>query len=140
MHQVKLTAILSIRFAKAIIERCEKAIFSSEEVVVFDFSPCFFADPFAITVIMGAIRAAQAEGHKVKYRSSRNQILEAYFARIGLYEWGKAEVGRTKYAGQQVELQHLSAVQYGYADAVIHVLQIFKTKSISLTLLRDHCI
>jgi anti-sigma regulatory factor (Ser/Thr protein kinase)/anti-anti-sigma regulatory factor len=123
MYHVKLPAILSVRFANAIIERCEQAILSEDNKVIFDFSPCSFGDPFAITVIVGAIKTAQAKGHKVIYKRSQNKRLEAYFKSIGLYEWGTAQVGKTKFANQQVELQHLSAVQPGYADAVIRVLQ-----------------
>lgn len=123
MHHVKLPALLSVRFANAIIERCEQAILSKDKDILFDFSPCSFGDPFAITVIVGAIKAAQAKGHKVIYKRSRNKRLEAYFNSIGLYAWGGAQVGKTKFSGQQVELQHLKAVQPGYADAVINVLQ-----------------
>jgi anti-sigma regulatory factor (Ser/Thr protein kinase) len=123
MHHIKFPAFLSVRFANAIIERCEQAILSEEKEVLFDFSPCSFGDPFAITVIVGAMIAAQAKGHKVVYRQSPNKRLEAYFASIGFYEWGKAKIGKTKFASQQVELQHLDAVQPGYADAVIRVLQ-----------------
>ncbi|MEX0736054.1 MAG: ATP-binding protein [Bacteroidota bacterium] len=104
------------------IEKCEEGITSDEETIVFDFSGCFFSDPFAITVLVGAMSACLARGKKVHYRTSPNVKLESYLGSIGFYEFGTSPVGQSKFKQRQVELQHLKAIDPTYTDAVIRVL------------------
>ena len=123
MHHVKFPAFLTIRNAKCIIERCEQAIISDEKEILFDFSICSFCDPFAITLLVGAMKACIAKAHTVKYRRSPNKRLEDYLKSISFYDWGSSIVGKSKFSSQQVELRHLTAVEPVYTDAVIQVLQ-----------------
>lgn len=123
MHHVKFPAFLTIRNAKCIIERCEQAIISDEKEILFDFSICSFCDPFAITLLVGAMKACIAKAHTVKYRRSPNKRLEDYLKSISFYDWGSSIVGKSKFSSQQVELRHLTAVEPVYTDGVIQVLQ-----------------
>jgi hypothetical protein len=123
MERIRLPGFLTIRYAKAIIQRCEQAILSDKKEVVFDFSICNFSDPFAVTLLVGAMKACAAKGHIVKYHASENKKLEGYHRSIGFYEFGGSAVGASKFARQQVELQHLTAIDPTYTDAVLGVLQ-----------------
>jgi anti-sigma regulatory factor (Ser/Thr protein kinase) len=123
MHTVKFPLLITIRNANCIIQRCENAISSGEKEVLFDFSTCAFSDPFAVTLLVGAMKACAAKGHEVIYASSENKKLDNYFKGIGFYEFGARAIDRSRFSDQQVELKHLKAVDPTYTDAVIQVLQ-----------------
>ena len=88
MYTVKLPLHLTVRNAKCLIERCEQAILSSEKDILFDFAICAFIDPFATTLLVGAMKACVAKGHEVLYEHSQSKKLERYFKNIGFYGWG----------------------------------------------------
>ena len=123
MYVVKFPLLITIRNAKCIIQRCEEAIFSSEQEVVFDFSTFAFSDPFAITLLVGAMKVCGARGHDVKYIASPNKKLDEYFKSIGFYEFGASMIRKSRFSDQQVELKHLTTIDPTYTDAVIQVLQ-----------------
>jgi len=123
MYTVKFPLLITIRNANCIIQRCEDAISSNEKEVLFDFSICAFSDPFAITLLVGAMKACAAKGHEVKFLPSPNEKLDKYFKSIGFYEFGASMVGKSRFSDQQVELKHLTAIDPVYTDAVIQVLQ-----------------
>jgi hypothetical protein len=123
MYTVKFPLLITIRNAKCIIQRCEDAISSDEKEVLFDFSICAFSDPFAITLLVGAMKACAAKGHAVKFVASPNKKLDDYFKSIGFYEFGASMVGKSRFSDQQVELKHLTSINPIYTDAVIQVLQ-----------------
>ena len=123
MHRLKFPAYLTIRNANSIIKRCNEAISSTDEEVLFDFSNCSFSDPFAITVLVGTMYACVARNHKVTYRRSQNRRCETHFKRIGFYDFGESDVGKSIYATQQVELRHLIALDPAYTSAIVQVLQ-----------------
>lgn len=123
MLHIKFPPFLTVRCADSIISKCEQAIRSKEKEVLFDFSICSFSDPFATTLLVGAMKAAIAKKHKVVYRSSPNERLENYFKSIGFYDWGSSAVGAGRFADRQVELQHLTTVNPLYTDSVLKVLQ-----------------
>lgn len=123
MHRVKFPAFLTIRNAKCLIQRCEEALLSNEKEVVFDFSICSFSEPFAITLLVGAMLATGNRGHTVKYVPSPNKKLDDYLSRIGFYAWGGGTGRESKSSGRQVELRHLKGVEPLYTDNIIQVLQ-----------------
>ena len=120
---IKFPAFLTIRNANCLIQRCEAALLSKEKEIVFDFSTCSFSEPFAITLLVGAMLASINRGHKVTYMRSPNKKLEDYLKRIGFYGWGKGTKGKLKSSGKHVELRHLNAVDPLYTDTIIQVLQ-----------------
>jgi anti-anti-sigma regulatory factor len=123
MFPIQFPAFLTIRNANSIIQRCENAFSSSDKKVCFDLSRCSFSDPFGTTLVAGAMIACIKKGHEVVYRNSKNNRLEQHFKRIGFYEFGKSEIGKTKYSGRQVELNYLKALDPTYTSAVIQVLE-----------------
>lgn len=129
MHTIKFPSFLTIRYANGIILKCEEAILSSDDEVLFDFSLCRWMEPFAITLIVGAMRQCQARNHDVKYVSSSNSKLEEHLKRIGFYDWGMSTGVHSRYAGRQVELRHLNTLDPLYTDEIIGVLQSYLTLS-----------
>ncbi|MBM4169073.1 MAG: hypothetical protein FJ215_07945 [Ignavibacteria bacterium] len=129
MHVVKFPLLLTIRNANCIIERCQAAIFSPDQEILFDLSNCAFSDPFAITFIVGAAKACIARGHVVSYRPALNKKLNEYLTSIGFYEWGKGRDGAMKYAHHQAELRHFNGLDPTYTSTIINVLQSVLTMS-----------
>jgi hypothetical protein len=123
MHIIKFPSTLTIRYASAIIKRCEEAILSNEKDVIFDLSTCWFCDPFGVTLLTGAMMTCIAHKHSVKYRKPQSNKLDQYFQSIGFYDFGKSQIGSSKFVGRQVELKHLNALDPTYTDAVLGVLQ-----------------
>lgn len=123
MYIIKFPAFLTIRNANCLIQRCEAALLSNEKDIIFDFSICSFSEPFAITLLVGAMLASIKKGHEVKYRPSPNKKLDDYLNKIGFYAWGRGKGEKTKSSGKQVELRHLVAVEPLYTDHIIKVLQ-----------------
>lgn len=121
MYVIKFPAFLTIRNANCLIKKCEAALLSNEKEIVFDFSICSFSEPFAITLLVGAMLASIRKGHEVKYRPSPNKKLDNYLNKIGFYAWGRGKAEKTN--GKQVELRHLQAVEPLYTDNIIKVLQ-----------------
>lgn len=122
MYLIKFTPILSVYFAKAIIEKCENAILSNEKKVLFDLSSSIWADPFAITLLVGAIKACVATNKEVSYRRPKEKKLEHQLTNMGFYEWG-AGSGKGRNPNSQVQLRHLQGVDPLYRDQIIKVLQ-----------------
>jgi hypothetical protein len=129
MNIIKFPAFLTIRYANCLIQRCEKALLSEDKEILFDFSACSFSEPFAITLLVGAMLFAINRGKKVTYYSSKNKNLEDYLNRIGFYAWGKGTGMGIKSSAQQAELKHLNAVEPLYTDNIIAVLQSILTLS-----------
>jgi anti-sigma regulatory factor (Ser/Thr protein kinase)/anti-anti-sigma regulatory factor len=123
MYTVKLPNLLTIRYANCIIERCENAIKTKQKDVLFDLTNCGFGDPFGIALLVGAIKACQANGHKVFYRHSKNNKLEQHFQNIGFYEWGAGTGGKGKFPLHTAELRHFTAFDPSYVGSVITLLK-----------------
>ncbi|MDR3626496.1 MAG: hypothetical protein P4L45_06670 [Ignavibacteriaceae bacterium] len=129
MITIKFPAFLTIRIANCLIQRCEKALQSVDKDILFDFSACSFSEPFAITLLVGAMLFSIKRGKVVTYLRSSNKKLEDYLNRIGFYAWGHGTGKEMKSTVKQVELRHLKGVEPLYTDNIITVLQHYLTLS-----------
>mgnify|MGYP001596889616 CR=1 FL=1 len=119
---VKFPPYLTIRTARSLVNKCEEALGSRQRDVNFDLSISVFSDPFAVTLLAGAIKACVKKGHRVQFVKPNVKKLDEWFDSIGFYAFGGADPGSAKYSERQVELRRFSNLDPTYTEQVLGVL------------------
>jgi hypothetical protein len=120
--QVIFPKLSTIAYADTIIKNCTD-VQKTRDISTFVFEKTTFIDPFAITVIAGAIQSClRTKNKKIAYIPPEDKKLKDYLSQIGFNSFFHIN-GKNIHKDTSVELTQLMALHPFYIERLIILIE-----------------